>query len=197
MLDLWDKALILCRDRCPGRSCSRRREWSRSNGVLFYGFEVKERPLVKLVRDRSPLSRHMLSPFARSALAAAASPYSVEDSPLSLSQSALPTRGFCGPSARRRRPAGTRNESTRLAQTLRLFGYLLGELPRSCLQERAAATGGPPVSSAEWLRLHPGVERISRGPMRPLRGGRTRRCDFQDANQRPVSDEQSVRGGRA
>jgi hypothetical protein len=58
------------------------------------------------------LSQHLCSPLARSALARAAGAGSGEDSSPSLSQSALSTQDLCGAIARRRRPAGTRNEST-------------------------------------------------------------------------------------
>ena len=58
------------------------------------------------------LSQHLCSPLARSALAGAAGAGPGEDSSPSLSQSALSTQDLCGAIARRRRPAGTRNEST-------------------------------------------------------------------------------------
>jgi hypothetical protein len=58
------------------------------------------------------LSQHLCSPLARPALAGAAGAGSGEDSSRSLSQSALSTQDLCGAIARRRRPAGTRNDST-------------------------------------------------------------------------------------
>jgi len=58
------------------------------------------------------LSQHLCSPLARSALAGTAGAGPGEDSSPSLSQSALSTQDLCGAIARRRRPAGTRNEST-------------------------------------------------------------------------------------
>ena len=74
------------------------------------------------------LSQHLCSPFARSALAGAAGAGSGENSSPSLSQSALSTQDLCGAIARRRRPAGTRNESTDpdVATSRLCFGRIAG-----------------------------------------------------------------------
>ncbi len=142
MLDLWDNPLILYRDRCPSRSCSRWREWSRSNGVLSYGFEVKERPLVwPVTGSKSVITART---FAICAICPGSGSKSIFSGRLAAFVVAIGAANarFLWTVSPVSPPAGTRNESTRLTQTLRLFGYLLRELPRSGLQERAAATGG-------------------------------------------------------
>jgi len=114
MLELRDYPLILRTDRCLSPEL-----------LVTEGADHTERSVVLRVRSlgtprcsnlvgtSSLLSQHLSSPFAGASLAGTARPDAVEDSPLSLPQSVLPTQDICGTSARRRRPAGTRNKSTR------------------------------------------------------------------------------------
>ena len=95
------------------QACWYWRPWSRSNGILFSGFEVGEGLDVRAVSGSEvSYHSHLCSPLARSALAGATGAGPGEDSSPSLSQSALSTQDLCGAIARRRHPAGTRNEST-------------------------------------------------------------------------------------
>jgi hypothetical protein len=88
--------------------------------------------LSELFGSGSFLSQQLCSPFARSALAGAAG--SGEDSPPSLSQSALSTQDLCGAIAGVATPQA--RETNRLIQTLRRVGYVLGGWPGSSLLEQ-------------------------------------------------------------